>query len=415
MNPQLLNQRIEPGISLRNGLSIFTLTVLFCVLWTGNADLESRIVTIRYFLIVLTGLLAFIVPHIFFPDRLMPLYQLGNVSGKKISKLLIKKFSRYSLPIYLAFPMMMFADLQTPTEHLSVKLIYTLVATLFYTGIGCLSLFRYIKSGDESQFWKESEKGRNLRRKVADYLKYPLDPGAIPSLINTVWITVLGIGTVISAAYVGNVYGPIFEASIAVFMCGFGFLQMKRTEKKIDRYFYSTNAFFREFFGETLTGDDVAEQRRVEQLWWVPKPLKAHVWQFILQQERILPAGRLIAAGHGAMLFIAYQKPDETFITWLWVMFAVLHHLLIALTFRSDVSPGWLHRWLADRKTWFAARFWMQVRWILPLLTGMSIQYFIFGTPDFYSQSVITAIFLGTAIVISYAGQTTQNRDYKTI
>jgi len=95
-------------------------------------------------------------------------------------------------------------------------------------------------------------------------------------------------------------------------------------------------------------------------------------------------------------------------------MFAVLHHLLIVLTFRSDVSPNWLHRWLADRKTWFAARFWIQVRWILPLLTGMNIQYFIFGTPDFYSQCVIIAVFLFTAVFISYAGQTTQNRDFKT-
>ena len=409
-----MNQRLEPGLSLKNGLFIIAITVIFCVLWTGNADLESRIVTIRYFLIVLSGLLAFIIPHIFFPDRLMPLYQLGNVSEKAINKLLVKKFTRYSLPVYAAFPIMMFADLQTPTENLYVKLIYTMVATLFYTGIGYLSLYRYIKSGEESRFWKESEKGRNLRRKVADYLKYPLDPGAIPSLINTVWITVAGIGTVTIAAYTGNVYGPVFEASTAVLIFGFGFLLMKRSEKKIDLYFYSTSAFFREFFGETLTGDDVAEQRTVEQLWWVPGILKAYVWQFILQQERILPAGMLIAAGHGAMLFIAYLKPDETFITWLWVMFAVMHHLLIALTFRSDVSPGWLHRWLADRKTWFAARFWMQVRWILPLLTGMNVQYFIFGSPDFYSQFVIIAIFLGTAILISYAGQTTQNRDFKT-
>jgi len=291
MNTQLLNHKIEPGISFKTGLSILTFTVLFCVLWTGSADLESRIVTIRYFMIVLSGLLAFIVPHIFFPDRLMPLYQLGNISEKAINKLLVKRFTRYSLPVYAAFPVMMFADLNTPLNDLSTKLIYTLVATLFYTGIGYLSLFRYVKSGDESQFWKESEKGRNLRRKVADYLKYPLDPGAIPSLINTVLITVVGIGTVTIAAYVGNNYGPIFEVSTAIIICGFGLLLMKRTESKIDRYFYSTNAFFREFFGETLTGDDVAEQRTVEQLWWVPKTLKAHVWQFILQQERILPAG----------------------------------------------------------------------------------------------------------------------------
>lgn len=414
MNPFPLNHRIQPGISLKTGLSIFILTFLFCVLWTGNAVLESRIVTIRYFLIVLSGLLAFIVPHIFFPDRHMPLYQLGNLSGKAISKLLVKKFTLYSFPVYIAFPLIMFADLQNPSANLSIKLIYTFVALLFYTGIGYLSLFRYVKSGEDSQFWKESEKGRNMRRKIADYLKYPLDPGAIPSLINTVWVTFVGIGAVTLAAYFGNVFDPLFEGAAALAVFGFGFLQMKRTGKKIDRYFYSTNAFFREFFGETLKGDEVTEQRTVEQLWWVPGSLKAHVWQFILQQERILPAGRLIAAGHGAMLFIAYQRPDETFITWLWILFAILHHLLIALTFRADVSPPWLLRWMAGRKTWLAARFWIQVRWILPLLTGMNVQYFLFGTPDLYSQLLIIASFLGSAILISFVGQSTLNRDFKT-
>lgn len=414
MNPELLNQRIEPGISYKTGLSVLILTILFCILWTGNAELDSRIVTIRYFLIVLSGLLAFIIPHVFFPDRLMPLYQLGNISEKAIRRHLVEKFTRYSMPVYVAFPVMMFTDLQAPADSLTIKLIYTVVAILFYTGVGYLSLFRYIKSGDESQFWKESEKGRRVRRKVADYLKYPLDPGAIPSLINTVWITVAGIGTVTLAAYAGNTFGPIFEAlTVAGFFMA-GLLLMMQTEKKMDRYFYSTNAFFKEFFGDTLSGDEVAEKRTVEQLWWVPGSLKAHVWQFILQQERILPAGRLIASAHGAMLFIAYQKPDETFLTWLWVMFAVLHHLLIVLTFRTDVAPPWLHRWLADKKTWFLARCWMQTRWILPLLAGMNVQYFIFGTPDMYSQLVIIAIFLGTAVLISYAGQSTINRDFKT-
>lgn len=376
--------------------------------------MDSRIVTIRYFLIVLSGLLAFIIPHIFFPDRHMPLYQLGNLSGKAINKLLIKKFALYSLPVYSAFPLMMFADLQAPADNLAIKLMYTLNAVLFYTGIGFLSLFRYVKSGDESQFWKESEKGRDLRRKIADYLKYPLDPGAIPSLINTIWVTAVGIGAVTLAAYLGNAFGPLFEGVTALVLCGAGLLQMRGVESQIDRYFYSTNAFFREFFGESLAGDEVAEQRRVEQLWWVPGKLKAHVWQFILQQERILPAGRLIAAGHGAMLFIAYQRPDETFITWLWVMFAVLHHLLIVLTFRADVSPRWLHRWLADRKVWFLSRFWMQIRWILPLIAGMNVQYFIFGTPELYSQIVIIALFFASALLISFAGQSTLNRDFKT-
>src|SRR5690625_6852312 len=55
-----------------------------------------------------------------------------------------------------------------------------------------LACYRYLQSGPDSQFWSESEKGRRYRKKAADLFKYPLDPGSIPSLMNTVLIFLTG-------------------------------------------------------------------------------------------------------------------------------------------------------------------------------------------------------------------------------
>lgn len=399
-----MKHTIEQGLSARSLFFIGTVTLFFTFIWTGTSDIESNVVTLRYFLFVLIGLQAFLTPYLFFPDNRMATIQLGNISGKKLNRYLLRKFFRYSMPIYIMLPAMIVGDLHDPFGNIDYKISQSLWAITIYTGSGFIALFRYLKSGLESQFWQESEKGKELRKKVADYMKYPLDPGAIPSLVNTMLVLLVGAGGIIISVYVANQFHHWIGFLVGVIIFLYGFYLMKRTLFSIDRYFYSTNAFFREFFGETLSAEEAGVKREVEQLWWVPASIRVHVWQFIVQTERIIPAGRLLGAAHAVILFIAYQKPDEKFMLYLWIMFAVLHHLLILLTFKEDISPVWLHRWLSERKIWIASRFWMQVRWLLPLLVGMNIQLFLFGVPGFLSQAVVISIYLISGVLIAIIG-----------
>src|SRR5690625_7936958 len=57
---------------------------------------------------------------------------------------------------------------------------------LFLSAILRLACYRYLQSGPDSQFSSESEMGRRCRQKAADLFKYPLDPGSILRLRNTV-------------------------------------------------------------------------------------------------------------------------------------------------------------------------------------------------------------------------------------
>lgn len=374
------------------------------ILWTGNSQFEERIVTVRYLLFILSGFIAFSTPYLFFPDSTAPVLQLGNVHGKDFQGYLLLKLYSLYWPVYMLIAVILFVDIETPSEHLISKFIYFLVATLLLSGVLLISMKRYIKSGPDSQFWKESEKGRELRIKAADYFKYPLDPGSIPSLINTIVVLLIGSISVVIASSIGNSFGIIFELPVVFLVLMWGIVEVKGFKQQMVKSFYSSNAFFREFFRVNIKGMEDSVQREVEQLWWVPSSLKMHVWQYLVQLDRKIPSGRVVAAGHALIWFMAYQKPEQDFLLVLWVLFALLHHFFMVMTFKNEFSPSWLLRWVGSRSTWIFTRFWMQLRWIVPLLISMNLQLFIFAVPDWEGQILVIAIYLITGFGISVAG-----------
>lgn len=369
--------------------------------WTGYHDAGERVVTVRYLLFALSGFIAFATPYLFFPDRNTTLLQLGNMRGFSLLSYLVRKQLRFYSPFLLLLAVLLFGDLLTPASEIPLKSFQLIYALSFTMGLNLLAMSRYVKSGRDSQFWQESEKGREMRQKVADYFKYPIDPGSIPSLINTLLITTVGMIVVITGAFLEQVTGVWAEAVAGIVLLTLGAGSVFALRDEPGRHFYPTNAFFREFFGGGVKADAITDRREVEQLWWVPRPIRANVWQFLQQTDRKVPAGRAVAAGHALVWFIAYQRPDEEFLTAIWVIFAVAHHLFLLLTMQGAFSPSWLHRWMGSATSWFFTRFWMQLRWVVPLLVSMNAQLFVFGVPGFESQGVVIVFYLTAAMALS--------------
>ncbi len=381
--------------------------------WTGTVAIEERIITLRYFLFGLTALAAFSTPYLLFPDKNAPVIQLGNLDRRLLNDYLLKKFFAYTWPVFLLVTVMAMGDLNRPLEDMTEKFFFLLSSLFLFSGISLYSLVRYIKCGPDSQFWQESEKGRQLRKQMADFFKYPIDPGSIPSLINTILVLLFGSAAIITGTLLSGWFSAAAETGLMllVFLYSLGKFQ-KHSEHTV-RNFYSTNAFFREFFGVNLKGEEAAARREVEQLWWVPARWRMHVWQFLVQSDRKIPAGRVVASGHLLILFIAYQRPDPEFLTITWLIFALLHHLFTVLTFQPEFSPPWLLRWVDSASAWFFSRFWMQLRWVIPLLLGMNVQYFLFGVPGFESQAGIIAIYLAAAMIVSGLGVSKITKEIK--
>lgn len=408
---ELPNSSIIPYSNKYIAAIIALMTLFLGLYWVGESTLENRIVTTRYLTLILVAMTAFSTPYLLFPDRNSSILQLGNISSGRLIGYLIKRTMKLIWPIYLLFIVLMFGDLFTFDQYLVSKAAGFLSSTLLFTGLLLISIFRYVKSGLDSQFWKESERGRDLRKKMADYFKYPIDPGSIPSLINTVLITILGSVAVVVSAIIGqslNELGVVLFTSI--FFGGSVGYVYKNTDSLLKNY-YSSNAFFLEFFGSNLKGEDLTSKHEVGHLWWVPEQLKAHVWQFLVQLDRKIPAGRVVFAGHLFIWFLAYQKPEPEFITVLWILFALTHHLFVVLTFQAEMSPGWLHRWLASKWVWLISRFWMQMRWLVPLLLSMNLQLFVFGTPGYESQFLAVSLYILFSMIISAYGMAGFNKE----
>tara|TARA_R100001143_G_scaffold63605_1_gene73797 strand:- start:14918 stop:16090 length:1173 start_codon:yes stop_codon:yes gene_type:complete len=380
-------------------------------LWVGESSLDDRIITTRYLLLILAAMTAFSAPYLLFPDRNSTLLQLGNVTSENLMIYVMKRIMKLIWPIYLLIAVMMLGDIHAAGQFLNSKFIYLLTVYLIFTGLILISIARYIKSGLDSQFWKESDRGREIRKKMADYAKYPIDPGSIPSLLNTIWITTLGFAMIIISAIIGQSwsgYGVLFLSAIFFIV---SVIYIYANTDSMLKDFYASNAFFLEFFGSNLKGEDLTSKHEVAHLWWVPSRFKVHVWQFLVQIDRKIPAGRVVFTGHLLIWFFAYQRPEQEFIAAVWILFAIIHHLFLVLTFQVEMSPGWLHRWLASGWVWLGSRFWMQLRWVIPLLLSMNAQYFVFGTPDFEIQLQVVSLFIIFAMFLSAYGMSGLNKE----
>jgi len=407
------------NISIQRGLSrywlifILILTVAIALVWTGTGTLQERVVTNRYFLFSLIALVAFLTPYVLFPDNNLSLLQLGNLSASSIRLYIFKKVFRLTWPLYLLIFMIFFGDLQTPFDSLLAKLLLCFSNYSLFTGILLLSITRYSGSGEASQFWKESLK-KNKQEKFSEFFKYhQVDPGSFPSLINTIFIFFTGSISIVIGAVLQQQFSIYFEMIFFLLVFVFGYYILKKNTHSFDRNFYRSDAFFREFFGDTTAGEMSTSKREVKQLWWVPSLLKMHVWQFLLQIDRKIPAGRAVAAGHAAVWFIAYQRPDPQFLTIIWILFALAHQLFTILTIQQEMTPYWMLRWIDRLHIWTLSRFWMQLRWLVPLLLSMNLQQFLFAVPAYPEQGIILLVYIFSAMIISFAGTVKLKQDLK--
>ena len=84
------------------------------------------------------------------------------------------------------------------------------------------------------------------------------------------------------------------------------------------------------------------------------------------------------------------------------------------MSIQKEIAPYWMLRWVDSPSVWTLSRFWMQLRWLVPLLLSMNVQYFLFGVPGYAEQSVILLIFTLSALFTSIIGTVKLKQDLKT-
>ena len=370
-------------------------------MWTGSSILADRIVSLRMLLFFGSALIAFVTPYLLFPDPHAVILQLGNCSAGGIFKHMLKRTGAIQSAGIVVIGTVCFGDIVSPAADLGIKLLYFIYGSLFFIGLMGISIGLYARSGEKSRFWKESEKGRKLRSDMGEYLKYPIDPGSIPSFINTVIVGGLGmIGVSFGAALYGS-YGNVFELIPALLFITVAAVFLGRLYRSAPLHFYSTHAFFNEFFGETIAGKEAESKIQAEQLWWVPGSIKSHVWATLLQLDRKFPAGRVLFVGHLLIWLLSYQSPAEQTMISAWVLFAVFHHAIIVMSLSEEYAPGWFRNWIGSVTQWTFVRIWIQFRWILILAVSIWLNSLIFGHVSYAAQGGILLLYIFSAVLIS--------------
>jgi hypothetical protein len=363
-------------------------------------DYNSRLVMMRYLLFAYSGLFAFILPYISFPDPDKNLYQLGNVNSKDLLKsYLVTHRPVWGIGVMLLIVVSL-ADSRGGGEFTS-QLALLVYSILFFTGIYFFAAYRYIIIGKDSQEWQEGERGRQISAQLADVAKYPIDPGSIPSLINSILISLLGMFGVVTGAIFFGFAGQPGELLIALLLFVYGLNRFYSLVEIGDRCYYQTNAFFSEFFGLASGPGSGREPLKVDQLWWIPARWKPNSWGLMLQMDRKLPAGRYIAVGHLFIWVIAYQDAGKFVMLSSWAVFAILHHGLLFLTATGSIAPKWWLRTLDKPIHWIASRIWIQVRWLLPMMLSMTVMKWFFELFTWQDLGWIAILYMFSGAMIA--------------
>ncbi len=355
----------------------------------------------RYLLFTLSGVFAFILPYISFPDRNSKLWQIANLSRKQLFHRYLEHHRSVLLAAGAVVLVTALADSLGITNEMVGQFVLLTYGMFFMIGIYLFSASRYLSIGRESQQWQEGVKGRKVRKRMADMAKYPMDPGSIPSLIASVVIALTGMLAVVIGAFAFSIGGVVAESAIGLLLFLWGMKSSARKRGQADRHFYETNAFFGEFFGVSSGAQASREAVKVDQLWWIPGRWKAHGWAFMTQMDRKMPAGRFIAVGHLLIWVLAYQDVGRTLLIACWALFAVAHHGLLMLTMNEAVAPKWWLRNLDSPLHWIFSRFWAQVRWVLPLAFSMLVMRWLFAVIQWEDIGFTLLIFLMAGGILS--------------
>lgn len=372
--------RSAPSANSSTGRTVTAMTsgavLLLAILWLSHDLLQDeRTILFRYLAMGFAGVMAFITPHMLFPDAEKTFLLQLNPPPKKLFLRHLKKMRSLWIFGTMALFLAAFGDPSGLLDSLSWKM------RLFATGFSALSaiilyaLYRFVTIGEKSQNWNEGKTGRRLFVSLDAIGKsVPVDAGMFPTFMSTIMVTFTGMMTVVvSAAIPGQnaVFLPFF-----LLFCYSGY-RLWSVLSQYDRLFYQSDAFYDELFTNPVTGtNEDREPARYDAVYWVPSRWRAAVWTQMVQFDRKRPMGRLIALlSFTYWLLIWFETPGSWHAGWLF--FWILSKNMLAWPVSGpSISPPVFHWWMMPPSDWVAVRFFLQTRWTLALALTVAVAAF---------------------------------------
>ncbi len=365
------------------------------VLLAMEAAVETRVVLLRYWMLITTAVFAVLPPHALLPDPYVAVLQRVNLSP---TRLLRHQLGRW-LPVVGAalIPGILLAlvDIQTPTEALGTKLIHLAEGSLVVVGAGIYAFERYATLGPRSQAWQEGRLGGGYRRmkkhaSASGLLAVP--DGLVPAVMATPRIFGVAIIAIVAGAYLGLVH-PVAVILPGALLFARAFQRLWQHRPAYDHAFYATSAFYREIF-QSEGSARVADREPIpyDAVYWVPRWLKPAVWASLRQMDRRLPLGRFVIVGHVLLWFLFFQDAAMNAISTYLVLFLLAKNAAVYVLTRRGLAPQAFHLTIQAPLRWVATRFFVNLRWTLSVLLSLLLVAFFDGTFSYLDALAWTAL-----------------------
>lgn len=388
-----------------------------CMQVVGGASIDERLTALHLGFLVVAGVCAVAVPHILLPDRQLALIQLTNQPPSALLRHQLQQWWPTVLSALLLTAVLAFYAPGAWTDDLGTKLGAWLAQVGLVFGLGLYSFERYATIGAVSQAWQEGQRGQGFR-KLMEYNSMPIGVpmGLVPALFATQRVFIVGVLSLAVAAYLASV-ALVWAWVPGAILTAWAFLRLRKAEKVYDRHYYHTNAFYSEIF-RSAGGVRVSDRDPIsyDAVYWVPHRWRSHTWASLLQLDRKLPLGRLIALGHLVLWILFMQGAEVGRIQAYLLLFTIGKNSVVYWLTRPAFGASTFRRLQQDTFGWVMTRFFVNLRWTVPLLISLLIvaafsKTFTYGDAVFWTALDIGFAW-GLAALITYVRDFSTNRRF---
>lgn len=359
------------------------------------AEARPGLALLRY-AFVAAGVFAVAPPHVLLPDRRLGLLPLLNPPP---GALLARQGRAWGFVVgaFLVPPVLIAVQHGAPASVLATSL-------LAVAAVGLDAFGHYAAIGPASQAWQEGRRGSAYRELVQREPRASLQvpPGLVPSVLASARVFAVGAAALLVAAALGP-WGWLAPAALLAWAAA----RLARQAPRFDHLFYSTNALY----AELLRASGAREGRepvRAEAVYWAPRALRPHVWAGLVQLDRRLPLGRLVALAVLVLWGLRAQGASAGAVGAYLAVVLLLKNGAVGLLASEALAPPAFQLALQRPAGWALTRAFVSLRWTLPLALAL-LALVIFDPAFSLAQALlwvgmdVLAAFLLAALVTNAA------------
>lgn len=374
MTDSILKRKPHHPVAVVTALLLVMMFLYAFASIASDADIGQRSYYLRYFNFILSGFFAFATPHLLYPDKKLPLLRLMNPD--KVT-LFITQYRHLFFWIALILTgqfILVFFDTANPLDISPGKIKLVASGFFFTLSISLLSLILYVRLGRQSQEWQEGKRGRRFMKALIEQGKSTGAPaGTLPTIIVTVILTAGGMLSVVLATWLTAFTGIYLEWLAAVLLLLPALVLMGGSLPVYDRLFYQTNSFYFELFKDPGNrGQEEWEPVPYRALYWIPETYRTAAWLSLLQFDRKLPLGRVMAVCHLVLWVLIYNDASTPLIHMWLGGFIILQNAASYLLITPPFAPPSFQVNHFTPTGWIGARFFVNMRWFFPLILNLS-------------------------------------------